>query len=42
MRIRYNNISRYIVTAAHCLVPDKDNFDNITVTLGENREFEEG
>jgi len=25
---------RYIVTAAHCLVSDRDNFDDITITLG--------
>ena len=42
LRIRCDHISRFIVTAAHCLVPDRDNFDNITVTLGENRAFGKG
>ena len=39
MRIRCDEISRFIVTAAHCLVPHKDNFDDITVILGETSEY---
>ena len=42
VRVRCDEISRFIVTAAHCLVPDKDNFDDITVILGENSEYELG
>ena len=36
MRVRSDDISRFIVTAAHCLVPDGDNFDDVTITLGRN------
>ena len=41
VRIKRDHIPRFVVTAAHCLVPDRGEFDLITVILGETSEYED-